>query len=76
MKKKGTSAGIPRNGDRPSPIGNGMPNNQVRNYLSSQPASFFFSLPFGSLLLPMRPAFCLLQFANAAFTAFTAFMLC
>ncbi|KAI1122852.1 hypothetical protein F5Y10DRAFT_64842 [Nemania abortiva] len=32
MKKKGTSAGIPRgNGERPSPVGNGMPNNQDDN---------------------------------------------
>ncbi|KAI1417632.1 hypothetical protein F5Y13DRAFT_60593 [Hypoxylon sp. FL1857] len=32
MKKKGTSAGIPRsNGDRPSPVGNGAPNNQDDN---------------------------------------------
>ncbi|KAI1467011.1 uncharacterized protein F4812DRAFT_45615 [Daldinia caldariorum] len=32
MKKKGTSAGIPRsNGDRPSPVGNGPPNNQDEN---------------------------------------------
>ncbi|OTA66460.1 hypothetical protein K449DRAFT_231357 [Hypoxylon sp. EC38] len=31
-KKKGTSAGIPRsNGDRPSPVGNGPPNNQDDN---------------------------------------------
>ncbi|KAI1637193.1 hypothetical protein F4809DRAFT_336163 [Biscogniauxia mediterranea] len=30
MKKKGTSAGIPRNsGERPSPVGNGGPNNQA-----------------------------------------------
>ncbi len=34
MKKKGTSAGIPRgNGERPSPVGNGVPNNQVRKNL-------------------------------------------
>ncbi|KAI1143894.1 hypothetical protein F5Y05DRAFT_10204 [Hypoxylon sp. FL0543] len=32
MKKKGTSAGIPRsNGDRPSPVGYGAPNNQDDN---------------------------------------------
>ncbi|KAF2964735.1 hypothetical protein GQX73_g8840 [Xylaria multiplex] len=32
MKKKGTSAGIPRgNGERPSPVGNGIPNNQDDN---------------------------------------------
>lgn len=32
MKKKGTSAGIPRsNGDRQSPVGNGPPNNQDEN---------------------------------------------
>lgn len=32
MKKKGTSAGIPRgHGERPSPVGNGVPNNQVSN---------------------------------------------
>ncbi|KAI8950867.1 hypothetical protein F4801DRAFT_590071 [Xylaria longipes] len=32
MKKKGTSAGIPRgNGERPSPVGNGMLNNQDDN---------------------------------------------
>lgn len=32
MKKKGTSAGIPRShGDRPSPVGNGPPNNQDEN---------------------------------------------
>ncbi|KAI8634789.1 hypothetical protein F5Y19DRAFT_125081 [Xylariaceae sp. FL1651] len=32
MKKKGTSAGIPRgNGERPSPVGNGAPNNQDDN---------------------------------------------
>ncbi|TGJ87744.1 hypothetical protein E0Z10_g993, partial [Xylaria hypoxylon] len=32
MKKKGTSAGIPRgHGERPSPVGNGMPNNQDDN---------------------------------------------
>ncbi|KAI0869797.1 hypothetical protein GGS24DRAFT_493468 [Hypoxylon argillaceum] len=32
MKKKGTSAGIPRgHGERPSPVGNGVPNNQDDN---------------------------------------------
>lgn len=32
MKKKGTSAGIPRgNGERPSPVGNGAPSNQDDN---------------------------------------------
>ena len=49
MKKKGTSAGIPRvGGERPSPAGNGFQPGQVSVYPLFSLLLFFSSLPYPS----------------------------